>query len=69
MEELLARINALSNKAKTEELTAEEVAEQKELRAEYIKLFRAGLRQQLDNTKVKDLDGTITPLRRKSELN
>ena len=65
MEKLLERINELSNKAKTVELTAEEVAEQKELRAEYIKLFRAGLRQQLDNTKIKELDGTIVPLKRK----
>lgn len=65
MEKLLERINELSNKSKTVALTAEEVAEQKELRAEYIKLFRAGLRQQLDNTKIQDLDGTITPLQRK----
>ena len=65
MEKLLERINALSNKAKIATLTAEEVAEQKELRAEYIKLFRAGLRQQLDNTKIKELDGTIVPLKRK----
>lgn len=65
MEALLARINELANKSKVEELTCEELAEQKELRAEYIKLFKAGLRQQLDNTKIKDLDGTIKPLRRK----
>jgi len=65
MEKLLERINALSHKAKIEDLTEGEVAEQKELRAEYIKLFRAGLRQQLDNTQIKELDGTITPLKRK----
>ncbi len=65
MEKLLERINALSNKAKIATLTAQEIAEQKELRAEYIKLFRAGLRQQLDNTKIKELDGTIVPLKRK----
>ncbi len=67
MEKLLERINKLSNKAKIEELTEVELTEQKELRAEYIKLFRAGLRQQLDNTKIKDLDGTITPLERKKK--
>lgn len=65
MEKLLERINELSNKAKIEDLSKEELAEQKELRAEYISLFRAGLRQQLDNAKIKDLDGTIKPLRRK----
>ncbi len=65
MEKLLERINELANKSKIEELTCQELAEQKELRAEYIKLFKAGLRQQLDNTKIKDPDGSIKPLRRK----
>lgn len=69
MEKLLVRINELCNKAKTVALTPQEQAEQKELRAEYIKLFRAGLRQQLDNTKIKNPDGTITPLQRKSKMN
>lgn len=67
MEELLARINELCNKEKTQPLTAEEKTEQADLRQEYIKLFRQGLRQQLDNTKIKDLDGTITPLKRKKK--
>ena len=65
MEKLLARINALANKAKTQELTEVELKEQNDLRQEYLKLFRAGLRQQLDNAKIKDLDGTISPLERK----
>lgn len=67
MEDLLARINQLSNKEKTEPLTAEEKAEQKDLRQQYVKLFRQGLRNQLDNTKIKDVDGNITPLKRKKK--
>lgn len=65
MEKLLARINELCNKAKTQDLTQEEVEEQKVLREEYITLFRAGLRQQLDNTKIKDVNGNMTPLKKK----
>jgi len=65
MEELLVRINELCNKAKVEELSAQELKEQKELREEYLKLFRANFRNQLDRTKIKELDGTIKPLKRK----
>lgn len=65
MEELLVRINELANKSKVCDLSQEELKEQKELRQEYLKLFKAGLRQQLDNTKIKELDGTIIPLEKK----
>ena len=46
----LDRINELARKAKTEELSAEEKAEQKALREEYIKEFRASMRGILNNT-------------------
>lgn len=65
MENLLVRINELANKAKRKELSAKELKEQQELRQEYLKLFRASFRKQLDNTKIKELDGTIKPLKRK----
>ena len=42
--EKIDRINALYEKSKTEGLNEEEKAEQKALREEYIKEFRAGLR-------------------------
>ena len=53
----LDRINELAKKAKTEELSPEEKAEQKELREEYILDFRAGLRGILDNTYIEYPDG------------
>ena len=53
----LDRINALAKKAKTEELSPEEIAEQKKLREEYILEFRAGLRGILDNTYIEYPDG------------
>ncbi|NLI88889.1 MAG: DUF896 domain-containing protein [Epulopiscium sp.] len=67
MDELRIRINELCNKEKVEPLTKEEKEEQKQLREEYIKKFRAGFRQQLDNTKIKNPDGTVTQLKRKKK--
>ena len=49
---LIERINLLANKKKTVGLTEEEQKEQDELRKEYLKLFRAGFKQQLDGIKV-----------------
>lgn len=65
MEQLLVRINELANKAKIKELSAQELKEQKVLREEYLKRFRANFRNQLERTKIKELDGTIKPLKRK----
>ena len=52
------RINQLARKSKETELTAEELAEQKALRGEYIADFRRGLRGILDNTVIERPDGT-----------
>lgn len=67
MEQMIERINQLYNKAKTEGLTKEEAQEQKELREQYIKIFRANFRSQLDHTQIKEVDGTIRPLKRKNK--
>ena len=48
-QKLIDRINYLANKKKSEGLTEEELKEQQELRTEYLKLFRAGFKQQLDS--------------------
>ncbi len=52
------RINALARKAKAEGLTPEEIAEQAELRREYIEAYRASLRAMLDNTVIQRPDGS-----------
>ncbi|AGR42119.1 DUF896 domain-containing protein [Spiroplasma diminutum] len=57
MEKLLKRINELAHIAKQRELTHEELEERAKLREKYIKLFRAGLEQQLENTKFIDENG------------
>ena len=62
----LDRINALASKAKTEELTAEERAEQKKLREEYILEFRASMRGILDNTYIQYPDGRKVKVEKKN---
>jgi uncharacterized protein YnzC (UPF0291/DUF896 family) len=55
-EEMIARINELARKKKSEGLTDEETSEQLQLRETYLKAFRESLRAQLDQIKfVEDL--------------
>ena len=66
MDEVIARINALAKKAKTEGLTAEETAERDKLRRIYIDSVKANLTGQLDNTYILRPDGIKTKLEKKS---
>ena len=59
------RINQLARKSKETALTAEELAEQRALREEYIADFRRGLRGILDNTVIERPDGTRENLGKK----
>ena len=61
----LDRINELARLSKTRELTAEEKAEQKALREEYIIAYRASLRGILDNTVIQRPDGSKEKLTKK----
>ena len=61
----LDRINALARKARTEGLTAEEAAEQQQLRSEYIASFRRSLQATLDTVYVEDENGEPVKLQRK----
>lgn len=65
-EERIARLNALAQLKKQRELTVEELAEQAELRAEYLQSVRQNLMAQLDNTTVIYPDGTRKKLERKA---
>ena len=58
MNEVIARINELAKKAKTEGLTEEELAERDKLRRIYIDNVKASLTGQLDNTYIVYPDGT-----------
>ena len=58
MDEVIARINELAKKAKTEGLTEEETIERDKLRRIYIDSVKASLVGQLDNTYIVSPDGT-----------
>lgn len=59
---LIDRINELSNKKKTVGLTPEEKEEQKSLRETYLSIFREGFRNRIEMLQIYDKDGKeVTP--------
>lgn len=58
MDEVIARINELAKKAKTEGLNEEELAERDKLRRIYIDSVKASLVGHLENTYIVQPDGT-----------
>ena len=64
MNQVIARINELAKKAKTETLTAEEIVERDKLRRIYIDSVKASLTGQLDNTYIVEPDGTKRKLKK-----
>ena len=66
MDQVIARINELAKKAKTEGLTAEETVERDKLRRIYIDSVKASLTGQLDNTYIVRPDGSKEKLKSKS---
>ena len=65
MNEVIARINELAKKNKTEGLTEEEMAERAKLRRIYIDSVTGNLKNQLDNTSIVYPDGTKKKVTRK----
>ncbi len=63
--ELIERINALAKKSREEGLTEAEKEEQARLRQEYIKGFRQGLENTLENVYIMDEDGNKKKVERK----
>ena len=64
---MIERINELAKIAKTRQLTKEEEKERKELREQYIKNFKNRFQNELNNVYIKNEDGTITKLEKKSD--
>ena len=64
---VVSRINELAHKAKTQGLTEEEKAEQATLRQEYIRAYRENLRSTLEDIRIVEKDGSLTPLKRKDD--
>ncbi|MBR5155924.1 MAG: DUF896 domain-containing protein [Clostridia bacterium] len=63
--ELIDRINFLAKKSRSEGLTEAEKAEQSKLRQEYIKGFRQGLLNTLENVYIVDEDGQKKKIEKK----
>ncbi len=59
------RINFLARKQRSSGLSKEELAEQKQLRREYIDSFKRSLIGQLENTYIVEKDGTKHKLGKK----
>ena len=66
MDQVIARINELARKAKTEGLNQEELVERDKLRRIYIDSVKANLTGQLENTYILRPDGTKEKLKPKS---
>ena len=66
MNEVIARINALAKKAKTEGLTPEELTERDKLRRIYIDSVKANLVGQLENTYIVRPDGSKEKIEKKN---
>ena len=62
--EKVERINFLAKKSKSEGLNEAELAEQKELRAQYIAEIRYSFGQTLESTVIQYPDGTRKSLRK-----
>ncbi len=67
MNEVIARINELAKKAKTEGLTQDELTERDKLRRIYIDSVKASLTGHLDNTYLVRPDGTKEKLKKKND--
>ena len=65
LEEKLKRINELARLQKERKLTPEELAEQAQLRKEYITEWRAGAVAALENTYIVDKNGVKHKLQKK----
>ena len=63
--EKIERINELARKKKTIGLTETELAEQAELRAQYLREFRENMEATLKAVRVEQADGTYKPLEKK----
>ena len=61
----IERINELARKKKAEGLTEAELAEQAELRAQYLREFRENMEATLKAVRVEQADGTYKPLEKK----
>ncbi|PKM54100.1 conserved protein of unknown function [Petrocella atlantisensis] len=63
----IERINFLAKKSKSEGLNEKEKGEQQVLRKAYIESWKNGVKATLSQASFVEADGSITPIRRKSD--
>jgi uncharacterized protein YnzC (UPF0291/DUF896 family) len=64
--EQIARINELARKSRILGLSEAEAEEQKRLRAQYLREFRANMEQTLQSVRVEQEDGSYLPLEKRT---
>ena len=67
--EQIERINELARKKKTVGLTEAEALEQAQLRAQYLREFRANMEAPLQAVRVEQPDGSYKPRGEKEKMN
>ena len=65
--EKILRINQLAQLKKERALTPQEEAERKALHQEYLSGFRQNMEQVLQNVRIQEADGSLTPLQKKAD--
>ena len=65
--EKVERINELARLKKERPLTSEEETERGQLYREYLDDFKRNVAQTLDNVRIQETDGTLTPLQKKAD--
>ena len=65
--EKILRINELAKLKKERTLTPEEETERKALHQEYLEGFRQNMEKVLQNVRIQEKDGTLTPLQKKAD--
>lgn len=65
--EKVLRITELSKLSRLRALTEAEEAERTALRREYIDGFRTNMEQVLENVRLQEADGTLRPLKKKTD--
>lgn len=65
--EQIERINQLARIKKERELTPQEEDERRRLHRAYIAGFRQNMEQVLKSVRIKEADGSLTPLKKKAD--
>ncbi len=63
MPKIIERLNELTRFSRERDLNEDELRERQHLRGDYMRLFKANFRQQMDSTFVETEDGARVPIK------